>query len=183
MDTLRDKRILFDTAAIGRTLERMAMEVVERHQGGDNLALVGIHTAGVPLAHRLAARMKKTADLTVPVGMVDITLYRDDVFIGLPHPIVGKTELPFDITDRPIVLVDDVLFTGRTIRAALDALMDFGRPKGIELAVLVDRGLRELPIQANVVGQTVQTTSNESVKVMLSELGAPEDQVMLREKT
>jgi pyrimidine operon attenuation protein/uracil phosphoribosyltransferase len=182
MDTLRDKRIVLDCAAIGRTLERMAMEILERHQGGDNLALVGIHTAGVPLAHRLAARMRKTANLAVPVGMVDITLYRDDVFIGLPHPIVGRTELPFDITDRPIVLVDDVLFTGRTIRAALDALMDFGRPKCIELAVLIDRGLRELPIQADVVGQSVQTAPNESVKVILSELNDVEDQVMLREK-
>jgi pyrimidine operon attenuation protein/uracil phosphoribosyltransferase len=182
MDTLRDKRVVLDDAAISRTVERMAMEILERHQGGDNLALVGIHTAGVPLAHRLAARMKKTADLTVPVGMVDITLYRDDVFIGLPHPIVGRTELPFDITGRPIVLVDDVLFTGRTIRAALDALMDFGRPKCIELAVLIDRGFRELPIQADVVGQALQTTPNESVKVMLSEMGTVEDQVMLREK-
>jgi len=182
MDNLRHKRELLDAAAIGRTIERMALEIVERHSANDRLVLVGIHTAGVPLAHRLAAHIAKATGTTIDVGMVDITLYRDDVFIGLPHPIVGQTELPFDIGGRPIVLVDDVLFTGRTIRAALDAVIDFGRPKCIELAVLVDRGHRELPIQANVVGQVVQTERNESVKVVLTELDAPNDQVTLREK-
>ena len=113
MVSLRDKRIILDKAAIGRTLERMAMEVLERHQGGKDLALVGIHTAGVPLAHRLSKRIKNTAGVDVPVGMIDITLYRDDVFIGLPHPIVGQTKLPFDITGRPIVLVDGVEVDGR----------------------------------------------------------------------
>ena len=179
---LRHKRDILDAAAIGRTIERMSLELVERHSGDSGLILVGIHTAGVPLAHRLAAHITKATEKQVDVGMVDITLYRDDVFIGLPSPIVGQTQLPFDIGGRPVVLVDDVLFTGRTIRAAIDALLDFGRPKCIELAVLIDRGHRELPIQANVVGQMIQTDLNESVKVQLTELDAPKDLVTLREK-
>ncbi len=170
---------LLNAEAIGRTLDRMALQIVE---GGDieDVVLVGIHTAGVPLAHRLQKRIARYQD--VPVGMIDITLYRDDVFIGLPHPIVGVTELPCDITGKRVVLVDDVLYTGRTIRAALDALIDFGRPRCIQLAVLVDRGRREFPIQADVIGLTIQTTALESVQVHLVEEGATTDNAVLMEK-
>lgn len=180
--TLRVKRVLLDEAALSRTLDRMALEIVERNAGSELLALVGIHTGGVPLANRLQARIARHVGSEVPIGMIDITLYRDDVFIGLPQPVVGQTELPFDLTGRRLVLVDDVLYTGRTVRAALDALMDFGRPKGIQLAVLVDRGLRELPIQADIVGLNLQTTPEETVDVALGELGAERDLVTLKEK-
>lgn len=177
---LRTKRQLLNGAAISRTLDRMALEIVERNGGTADLALVGIHTAGVPLAERLRERI--AAHGQVDVGMIDITLYRDDVFIGLPHPIVGRTELPFDVTEKRVVLVDDVLYTGRTVRAALDAVIDFGRPKCIQLAVLIDRGHRELPIQADVVGLNVQTTREETVTLGLTELGADQDQVLLEEQ-
>ena len=133
------------------------------------------HRAGVPLANRLAERIAATTGAQVPLGMVDITLYRDDVFIGLPQPVVGRTELDFDVTDYTLVLVDDVLYTGRTVRAALDAVMDFGRPRSIRLAVLVDRGHRELPIAADVVGSVVETTREQSVEIELTELGATSD--------
>jgi pyrimidine operon attenuation protein/uracil phosphoribosyltransferase len=148
--------------------------------------LVGIRTAGVPLAERLCTYIAETGELspTRPaLGIVDITLYRDDVFVGLPKPEVGPTELPHHTIDgRTVVLVDDVLFTGRTIRAALDALMDYGRPRSVQLAVLVDRGHRELPIQPDYVGLTVQTSRRQSIKVVLSEVGEL-DRVILREKT
>ncbi len=178
MEGLRERRRLADAAAIDRALRRMALEVVERGGGIEGLVLVGIHTGGVPLARRLCGHLGGE----VPVGMIDITLYRDDVFIGLPQPVVGQTEIPADIDGARVVLVDDVLFTGRTTRAALDALMDFGRPRRIELAVLVDRGHRELPIQADYVGFRVQTTRDETVDVRLGELGAPEDAVLLLER-
>jgi len=173
---LKLKRELMDSSAVKRSLDRMALEIVERNGGADNLALVGIHSGGVPLAKRLKERIGSE----VPLGMVDITLYRDDVFIGLPHPIVGETTLPFDVTGRSLVLVDDVLYTGRTIRAALDALIDFGRPKCIQLAVLIDRGHREFPIQPDVVGLTVQTAADESVQVKLIELGAEYDNAFIQ---
>ena len=167
---LIERRELLDGPGIARALKRIAHEIVERH-------------AGVPLAERLANVVAETGEAARPeLGAIDITLYRDDVFEGLPKPEVGSTELPgHSIAGRSIVLVDDVLFTGRTIRAALDALMDYGRPRKVELAVLVDRGHRELPIQPDYVGITVQTRLSESVKVTLSELGAP-DRVALREK-
>ena len=154
---------------------------MERNPDG-GLVLVGIRTAGVPLAERLADFIVEAGGARPELGAIDITLYRDDVFEGLPKPEVGRTELPMhNITGRMIVLVDDVLYTGRTIRAALDPLMDYGRPRAVQLAVLVDRGHRELPIQPDYVGLTEQTTRNQSVKVTLSELGQP-DRVILREK-
>jgi pyrimidine operon attenuation protein/uracil phosphoribosyltransferase len=160
----------------------MAHEIAERHPGGgEDLALVGIRTGGLVLAERLTHILAQVESSAVPLGAVDITLYRDDVFVGLPRPEVGSTELPFELAGRTIVLVDDVLFTGRTVRAALDALVDYGRPRAVELAVLVDRGHRELPIQADYVGLRVETTRNESVRVMLRELGE-QDRVILREK-
>jgi len=158
----------------------MANEIVERNQGAENVALVGIRTGGLHLAERLVPLIEAAEGNRPMLGAVDITLYRDDVFIGLPRPEVGPTELPFRLAGNNIVLVDDVLFTGRTVRAALDALMDFGRPKQVQLAVLVDRGMRELPIAADYVGLSVQTTENDSVRVFLKESGEEEDRVILR---
>jgi pyrimidine operon attenuation protein/uracil phosphoribosyltransferase len=182
--SLIERRELLDSAGIGRAMRRIAHELVERNAAAPSpLVLVGIRTAGVPLAERLKKLIAEAGDLAPPeLGAIDITLYRDDVFEGLPKPEVGSTELPgHSIAGRTVVLVDDVLYTGRTIRAALDALMDYGRPRAVQLAVLVDRGHRELPIQPDYVGITVQTSRAESVKVTLAELGQP-DRVVLREK-
>jgi pyrimidine operon attenuation protein / uracil phosphoribosyltransferase len=181
---LVERRELLDAAGIQRALRRIAHEIVERNaKAPQPLVLVGIRTAGVPLAERLKRLIAETRELAEPeLGAIDITLYRDDVFEGLPKPEVGSTELPHhSIAGRTVVLVDDVLYTGRTIRAALDALMDYGRPRAVQLAVLVDRGHRELPIQPDYVGLVVQTTRTESVKVTLAELGTV-DRVVLREK-
>jgi pyrimidine operon attenuation protein/uracil phosphoribosyltransferase len=163
--------VLMDADRMARTLTRIAHEIVERNRGLDDLALVGIRTRGVPLATRLAVDLQQIAGGEVPVGALDITLYRDDLMrhtVG-PQPLVRSTEIPFSIDDRRILLVDDVLYTGRTIRAALDALIDFGRPKAIQLIVLVDRGHRELPIKADYVGKNVPTSSRESIRVRLQE--------------
>ena len=177
---LVERREILDEAGIARTLRRIAVEIVERNAGTGGIALVGIRTGGFFLAERLR-RLLAAEGAEPPLGAVDITLYRDDVFEGLPRPEVGTTELPFPMPGKTIILVDDVLYTGRTVRAALDALMDFGRPRGVQLAVLVDRGHRELPIQADYVGLKVDTARHESVRVMLRERGEP-DRVVLREK-
>ncbi|MSP62122.1 MAG: bifunctional pyr operon transcriptional regulator/uracil phosphoribosyltransferase PyrR [Myxococcales bacterium] len=179
---LCERRELLDATGIARALRRIAHEIVERNGGGAGLVLVGVRTGGVPLAERLARAIADAEGSAPPVGAVDITLYRDDVFIGLPKPEVGRTELPAAIEGHRVILVDDVLYTGRTIRAALDVLMDFGRPRAVELAVLVDRGLRELPIHADYVGLKVQTVRNESVRVNLVETDG-EDRAVLREAT
>ncbi len=160
-------------------LRRIANEVVERNGGADGIALVGIRTGGLYLAETLQRLIGEIEGVTPPLGAVDITLYRDDVFVGLPRPEVGPTELPFDLAGVTVVLVDDVLYTGRTVRAALDALMDFGRPRAVQLAVLVDRGLRELPIRADYIGLSVETTATESVRVLFSDTGVAE-RVVLR---
>lgn len=178
-DRLVERRVLADEAAVARMLRRLASEIVEKAGGVGDLALVGIRTGGLHLAERLCALIEAVEGRRPPLGAVDITLYRDDVFRGLPRPEIGPTELPFDLEGVVVVLVDDVLFTGRTVRAALDALMDFGRPRAVRLAVLVDRGLRELPIQADHVGFEVETTRDESVKVLLREAGQP-DRVVVR---
>ena len=174
--------VVMDADRISRALTRIAHEIVERNRGVDGVALIGVRSRGVPLARRLARALKDITHDDVPTGALDITLYRDDLMrhqVG-PQPLVRKTEIPFSIDDRTIILVDDVLYTGRTTRAALDALIDFGRPKAIQLVVLVDRGHRELPIKADYVGKNVPTSSQESVQVRLHELdGVNEDEVLI----
>lgn len=158
-----------DAARMGRTLSRIAHEILERHPQVGHLALVGVRSRGVPLAHRLAHQIGQSAGTEPPVGALDITLYRDDFTTIAPQPITRGTDILFSIDGRTVVLVDDVLFTGRTVRAALDQLIDFGRPARIELAVLVDRGHRELPIRADYVGRTLTTAHDEAVKVLVRE--------------
>ena len=163
---------VMDADRMSRALTRIAHEILERNRGLDELALVGIRTRGVPIARRLARALREINGDDVPTGALDITLYRDDLMrhpVG-PQPVVRRTEIPFSIDDRKILLVDDVLYTGRTIRAALDALIDFGRPRAIQLVVLVDRGHRELPIKADYVGKNLPTSLKQSVQVRLQEI-------------
>jgi pyrimidine operon attenuation protein/uracil phosphoribosyltransferase len=172
-----------DADRIGRTLTRIAHEILERNKGVDSLALVGIRTRGVHLARRLATSLVEITREEVPTGALDITLYRDDLMrhaVG-PQPLVRRTEIPFSIDDRKILLVDDVLYTGRTVRAALDALIDFGRPRAIQLIVLVDRGHRELPIKADYVGKNLPTSPGESVQVRLQESDGHDEVVVEQE--
>ena len=164
------ERQVLDSAGIRRALKMMASEIVLRNPELDKLAFVGILTRGVPLAERLADLVQESEGVEVPLGRLDITLYRDDVGLAYPNPVIKQTDLPFEVSDRVIILVDDVLNTGRTVRAALDALMDFGRPAAIRLAVLIDRGLRELPIRADYVGKTMETTRQDDVLVHLKEV-------------
>ena len=171
-----------DSDRIARSIARMAHEILERSRGIEELALVGIRTRGVPLARRIAQSVREINGHDIPTGALDITLYRDDLMrhaVG-PQPLVRRTEIPFSIDDRQILLVDDVLYTGRTIRAALDALIDFGRPKGIQLVVLVDRGHRELPIKAEYVGKNLPTSLAQSVQVRLVEIDG-RDEVEIQE--
>jgi len=164
--------VVMDADRISRSLTRIAHEILERNRGVGDLALVGIRARGVPIAARLAAHLKDIAGVDVPTGALDITLYRDDLMrtpVG-PQPVVRRTEIPFSIDGRHILLVDDVLYTGRTIRAALDALIDFGRPSAIQLVVLVDRGHRELPIRADYVGRNIPTSRQQIVQVRLNEI-------------
>jgi pyrimidine operon attenuation protein/uracil phosphoribosyltransferase len=172
--------VVMDADRIGRTLTRIAHEIVERNKGTDDLALVGVRTRGVPIARRIARTLREITGHEIPTGSLDITLYRDDLMrhaVG-PQPLVRKTDIQFSIDDRKILLVDDVLYTGRTTRAALDALIDYGRPKAIQLIVLVDRGHRELPIKADYVGKNLPTAPEESVQVRLIEIDG-EDEVVL----
>ncbi len=162
---LEPKKILLDGKQMGRVIRRMANELVELHRGAEEIVLVGIRTRGVPLAELLAAELERLEGHPVPMGTLDITLYRDDLSTIAPQPVVRETSFPGSIDGRVLVLCDDVLYTGRTIRAALDALIDFGRPRVVQLAVLIDRGHRELPIQADVVGRTVATSSDEVIEV------------------
>src|SRR5262245_50216242 len=180
--------VVMDAARVNRSLARIAHEILERHStqeiadGLDDLAIVGIRTRGVPLARRIAHQILEITRHDVPTGALDITMYRDDLMrhaVG-PQPVIKKTEIPFSIDDKRILLVDDVLYTGRTIRAALDALIDFGRPKAIQLVVLVDRGHRELPIKADYVGKNLPTSLSQSVQVRLTEIDG-RDQVEIQE--
>ena len=171
---------VMDADRMSRALTRIAHEILERNRGTNDLALVGIRTRGVPLARRIAHTLKDINREDVPTGSLDITLYRDDLMrhaVG-PQPLVRRTEIPFSIDDKRILLVDDVLYTGRTIRSALDALIDFGRPRSIQLIVLVDRGHRELPIKADYVGKNLPTSPKQSVQVRLHEIDG-EDEVLL----
>ncbi len=172
--------VVMDADRMSRSLTRIAHEIVERNRGIDDLALVGIRERGVPLARRIAAELNRISNTDVPTGALDITLYRDDLMrqaVG-PQPLVRSTDIPFDIDNRVILLVDDVLYTGRTIRAALDALIDFGRPRAIQLVVLIDRGHRELPIKADYVGKNVPTSRRESIQVRLQEVDGHDEVVI-----
>jgi pyrimidine operon attenuation protein/uracil phosphoribosyltransferase len=173
------KRLVMDGVAIQRALVRIAHEILERHKGTEDLALVGIRSRGIHLARRI---QRAIADIeggaAIPCGVVDITLYRDDLDRGLQNPVVQGTDIPFPVAGKRILLVDDVLFTGRTIRAAMDALVDFGRPQSIQLAVLVDRGHRELPIRADFVGKNLPTSRREQVHVRLAEADGVDEVVI-----
>ncbi len=174
------ERVVMDHLAVSRAIRRMASEIAEEFRGADDTALVGIHTGGVPLCERMARALERQEGVRPPVGEMDITLYRDDIYTGLERPQIGPTRLPFDVSGARIVLVDDVLFTGRTVRAALDQLWDFGRPKAIWLAVLIDRGHRELPIAAQYTGRTVDTALEDRVVVSVATDGpAPQDRVVI----
>jgi len=173
-----EKRQLLSSEEIGRTLNRLAHEIVEKSGGTKDLALIGVRRRGVPLAHRLSSIIRDSSHVEVPVGTLDITLYRDDLSTVGPQPIVQSTEIPFPVDDRDLVVVDDVLYTGRTIRAAMNGLFDLGRPRRIRLCVMIDRGHRELPIEATFVGRTVQTSDTEIVEVRLQEVDK-EERVML----
>lgn len=171
-------RLVLDAPAIQRAITRIAHEIVERNKGVDGLGIVGIRSRGDFLAKRLQREIERLEGVEVPFGAMDITLYRDDLSRGADHALVQLTEIPWEVAGRTVLLVDDVLFTGRTVRAALDAVMDFGRPRAIQLAVLIDRGHRELPIRADFVGKNLPTQRTEEVEVHLAEAGA-EDQVRI----
>ena len=174
---------IMDADSINRSLTRIAHEILERHKTLEGLYLVGIRNRGVPLAARLAARLEEIAGGKAETGILDINLYRDDLSLIADHPILRKTEIPFAVDGARIVLVDDVLFTGRTIRAALDGLIDLGRPKWIQLAVLVDRGHRELPIRPDFVGKNVPTSRDEQVEVRLEETDGADEVLLLKTPT
>ncbi|HOU35762.1 MAG TPA: bifunctional pyr operon transcriptional regulator/uracil phosphoribosyltransferase PyrR [Candidatus Omnitrophota bacterium] len=178
---MKEKSVVLDRETVSRSLVRMAHEIIEKNKGVENLCLVGIRTRGVFIANRLAENIKKIEGKDVPAGTLDITLYRDDLTLIAYQPVVHKTEIDFDISGKDVVLVDDVLYSGRTIRAALDALIDLGRPNTIQLAVLIDRGHRELPIRPDYVGKNIPTAKDETVQVRLSESDG-KDEVVIMEK-
>lgn len=177
---LEIKAQVMDEENIRRALYRLSHEITEHNKGTSDLILVGIRTRGVPLANRLAEFIAEHENVRIPVGVLDITFYRDDLSLISSQPVIRRTEIPLNISDKRVILVDDVLFTGRTVRAALDALMDIGRPSSIQLAVLIDRGHRELPIRADYVGKNVPTARREVVQVKLKEIDG-EDRVVITE--
>lgn len=181
LSLMKEKAKIMDQEAIRRAFIRIAHEILEKNKGTEDLCIVGIRNRGVTLANRLAECIGKIENKEIPVGILDITLYRDDLTLIAAHPVVHKTEIDFDITDKNLVLVDDVLYSGRTIRAALDALIDLGRPKTIQLAVLIDRGHRELPVRPDYVGKNIPTAKNEMVEVRLVEVDG-KDEVVIVEK-
>jgi len=167
---MKEKTILMDEAALDRALTRIAHEVLERNHGAENVVIIGIQRRGVPLGKRLQQKILAFEGVEVPMGVLDITFYRDDLSLLNEHPVINGTDVPFALEDKTVVMVDDVLYTGRTARAALDAIMDLGRAQSIQFAVLVDRGHRELPIRADYVGKNVPTAKSEVVGVMVQEL-------------
>lgn len=173
---------ILDKESIRRAVSRVAHEILEKNKGTEGLCIVGIRTRGAVLAERLKECVKQIEGAEVPVGILDITLYRDDLTLVDTQPVVRETLVRFDITGKKVILVDDVLFTGRTIRAALDALIDFGRPASIQLAVLIDRGHRELPIRADYVGKNIPTSPGQNVKVILEEVDNKPDEVVVEER-
>ena len=173
-----EKNMILDSAAIDRSLTRIAHEIIEKNKGTEKLALIGVRTRGVPLAERLGEKIKKIEGKEVPVGRLDITLYRDDLTTLSDQPVLHGTNVDFDISGKRIILVDDVLYTGRTVRAALDAIIDLGRPLLIQLAVLIDRGHRELPIRADFVGKNVPTSKKELIVVKLSDIDQDEKVIL-----
>ena len=175
-----EKAEIMDQDQIRRALIRIAHEIVERNKGLEDVVLVGVQRRGVPMARRLAKYLAEIEGREVPVGELDITLYRDDLTLKADQPIVGRTHIPFDVAGKKVVLVDDVLYTGRTVRAALDALIDLGRPQNIQVVVMIDRGHRELPIRADYVGKNVPTSSKEVIHVKLTEVDGV-DQVVIAE--
>jgi len=177
---MREKAKILDKDALQRALIRIAHEILEKNKGACELCLIGIRNRGAYLAKRLAECIEKIDRVNIPVGILDITLYRDDLTLIAAGPVVHKTEIDFDINTKNVVLVDDVLYTGRTIRAALDALIDFGRPRSIQLAVLVDRGHRELPIRADYVGKNIPTAQNETVEVRLEAVDGKDEVVIVQ---
>lgn len=181
MPNFVEKTVLMDQQGINRALVRISHEIVEKNKGVDDIVLVGIRSRGVPLAERIAAAIANIEGAKPPVGILDITLYRDDLSTLSYQPVVRPTTMPVDIDRKTVVLVDDVLYTGRTIRAALDAVMDMGRPHAIQLAVLVDRGHRELPIRADYVGKNVPTSSKEIISVQIQEIDQAEKVVIKEE--
>jgi len=180
MPVTREKSQLMSASEVDRTLVRLAHEILERTQNLDNLAFIGIRRRGVPLAQRLATKIDGLEKRSVPVGILDINLYRDDLSTVAQTPVLNATEIPFSVTGKDVILMDDVLYTGRTIRAALDALFDHGRPSRVQLLVLIDRGWRELPIEASYIGRMVQTTDKEIIEVKFSEIDGA-DKVLLVE--
>ena len=170
VENIREKAEIVDAESLGRAITRIAHEIIEKNGGAKEIVLVGIRRRGVPLAHRIAAKIQEFEGHAVPVGALDITLYRDDLQTISHQPVVGQTDIPTTIDDKVVVLIDDVLFTGRTVRAALDELIDFGRPRSIQLAVIVDRGHREIPIRADFVGKNVPTSRREVIKVKVKEI-------------
>ena len=182
MSERREKAQVLDGAGMARAITRIAHEIVERNKGVAEVVLIGLRSRGVELAQRIAARLEEIEGVKVPVGALDITLYRDDFGRAANQPLLRRTEIPFAIDDKKVVLVDDVLFTGRTTRAALDGLMDLGRPRLVQLAVLVDRGHRELPIRADYVGKNLPTSHQEAVQVLMVEEDGV-DKVVIYEAT
>ena len=172
------EKTLMSPLDIERALIRVAHEIIEKNKGAEHLVLVGMQTRGVPLAHRLANTIKKLEGVTVTVGSLNISLYRDDLSSLELKPLIHRTDIPVDVTDKHVILIDDVFYTGRSIRAAMDAIMDIGRPKTIQLAVLVDRGHRELPIRADYVGKNIPTSTTEEIKVRVIEVDG-EDKVTI----
>lgn len=179
--SMKEKALILDKAGIDRALTRIAHEILEKNKGAKDLALIGIQRGGVHLANRLADKIKGIEGVTAPVGSLDITMYRDDLATRTSQPVPKTTEITFDVQGKELILVDDVFFTGRTIRAALNSIMDYGRPQRIQLAVLVDRGHRELPIRADFIGKNLPTSSQEQVEVMLAEDGVDEKVVIVEE--